>query len=140
MRVKTKKILKNVGRNYNLKLWDIDKDGALDLIIDGHAEPLKVFWGNNKAQFKSSTTIKNLPNYWTMQDAVFVENKDETTSIVTLSSIAFSEEVKAPYQGFSIDEIKFKKRIEVSKNNIDQLGFPTKEIAPWFPFLVNVIC
>ena len=131
---KTKKILKNVGRNYTVKLWDIDKDGALDLIIDGHTEPLKVFWGNNKVQFKSSTTIKNLPNYWTMQDAVFVENEDETISIVTLSSIAFNEEIKAPYQGFSIDNIKLKKRIEVSKNNIDQLGFPTKDIAPYFPF------
>ena len=63
-----------------------------------------------------------------MQDAVFVENKDETTSIVTLSSIAFSEEVKAPYQGFSIDEIKFKKRIEVSKIILINLVFQLKKL------------
>ena len=39
------KRLKSSGRYYNIKAWDIDDDGHLDLLFDGREEPLTILWG-----------------------------------------------------------------------------------------------
>ena len=32
-------LFRNIGRNYDIKLWDFNGDGHLDLFIDGHRNP-----------------------------------------------------------------------------------------------------
>ncbi len=48
---KIRTLFTDIGRNYNIKLWDFDNDGKLDIMIDGQVEPLTVFWGDGNGHF-----------------------------------------------------------------------------------------
>ena len=81
-----KTLFRNIGRNYNVKLWDFDQDGYLDMFIDGHEEPLKVFWGSrNGFSSRRSGEIEGFDQHL-MQDMAFGQFTSGFPQAAVLSS------------------------------------------------------
>lgn len=73
-------------RFYNAQLWDIDKDGFLDLFVDGHKELASIFWGNGYGFNSKPTRIEAL-NAHLMEDVLFTDiDNDGVEEIVVLTS------------------------------------------------------
>ena len=126
--------LTGYGRNYNIKTWDIDKDGNLDLIFDGHTEPVTILWGTGNGKFKNSNlNFTKLNTLDTMQDAVFVDHPDNTTEVILMSS-AGRDEKTIPYYGYSVDKLTFKGRSLVDTVQIERRELKRYGIG-WIPFI-----
>lgn len=95
-------VIEGFGRNYNIKLWDIDGDGALDVFLDGHAEPLRLFLGNGDGTFASPRIVSGFDAASLMQDMAFSEGA--VGEAVVLASILTESEF--PYDGFSLTKIR----------------------------------
>ena len=84
---KLKTLSRKAGRNYNLVLWDIDGDQNLDVIIDGHEEPLSVFWGKGNGKFLSQQPIDGFDDQ-VMHDVEFGDfDGDGAQDLVVISSL-----------------------------------------------------
>ncbi len=127
------KRLRGFGRNYNVKAWDIDRDGKLDLLFDGHEEPLTVLWGEGNGDFKRKTVVESLNNSNLLQDAVFLDADDGGTDIVIVSSLSINEPL--PYQGFSVDLISFEGRKIAKSSSIDKVETPEVNTRVWLNFI-----
>ena len=125
--------LTGYGRIYNIKAWDLDNDGYLDLIFDGHEEPVKILWGEHNGKFSNQTTVHGLNSNNLMQDAVFLKNERSGTDIFLNSSLSVNE--KLPYQGYSIDRVSLKERSVVSISNIDKVETPDINLRVWLNFI-----
>lgn len=102
---KFKTLLKNVGRNYNLSLWDVDGDQNLDLLIDGNEEPLTIFWGEGTGKFLIKQIISGFDNQ-VMQDIEFADlNNDGQLELIVLSSLKGMKKRKGWYVGFKVQSI-----------------------------------
>ena len=123
-----------VGRNYNVKTWDIDGDGKLDIIFDGHTEPVRIMWGLGNGKFKDSEIkFEKLNHLDILQDAVFVTNSDGTTDIIINSSVGIDDK-SPPYYGFSIDKITFSGRELLKSEQIER--FTSKKYGrDWINFI-----
>jgi hypothetical protein len=107
---KLKTLFENVGRNYNILLWDVDEDGNLDTIMDGHEEPLSVFWGEGQGTFSAKQPIAGFENQ-VMHDVEFGDlDNDGTPELVVLSSLKVMKKRKGWYVGFKIQSVTANKR------------------------------
>jgi len=107
---KLKTLFENVGRNYNILLWDVDEDGNLDTIMDGHEEPLSVFWGEGQGTFSAKQPIAGFENQ-VMHDVEFGDlDNDGTPELVVLSSLKGMKKRKGWYVGFKIQSVTANKR------------------------------
>lgn len=125
--------LRGLGRIYNIKTWDIDGDGNLDLLFDGHEEPLTVLWGDGRGNFADATIVADLSNSDLMQDAVFIQNQSGYAEVVSLSSLSVSDPL--PYQGFSLDLIRFNGRQILDVSNVDRIETPNRNTLLWLNFI-----
>jgi hypothetical protein len=121
------------GRFYNVKTWDIDDDGHLDLLFDGHEEPLTILWGQGNGQFINPTVVSDLHEADLVQDAVFIDGDDGSLDIILVSSLSINQPV--PYQGYSVDKITFRDREIISAHNIDKLETPNRNFGGWLNFI-----
>ena len=125
-------LLRNIGRNYNAKLWDFDQDGYLDMFIDGHEEPLKVFWGSrNGFSRQRSSEIDGFDEHL-MQDMAFGQFASDLPQAAVLSSYRSDPSRKHYYQGYSIDLIEFESGGIRKSGNVDRAGQPKG--THWFPW------
>ena len=107
---KLKTLFENVGRNYNIVLWDVDEDGNLDTILDGHEEPLSVFWGEGQGAFSDKQVITGFENQ-VMHDVEFADlDNDGMPELVVLSSLKGMKKRKGWYVGFKIQSVTANKR------------------------------
>jgi FG-GAP-like repeat len=125
--------LTGFGRIYNIKSWDIDNDGNLDLIFDGQEEPLTVLWGDGHRGFPERTIVQGLNDPDLMQDAVFLERDHGGVDVIVNSSLSVNEPI--PYQGYSLDRISFAGRNVVSVSNIDRMETPNTNLRVWLNFI-----
>lgn len=124
----TPRFIRNVGRNYNIKTWDIDHDGNLDLFIDGHKEPLRVLWGMGNGKFSQPETIPGNDRHDLMQDITFYGH-----DAYVLSSLKAYGEMP-PYSGFSINKLTFNGRNVIKTEAIDSLSTPgARSPDLWLP-------
>lgn len=115
-------IFSDVGRNYRVQLWDIDKDGHLDLLFDGHETDLMISWGAENLTFRKPTLLTKTPNS-TVQDFEFADiNSDGRLEIITMSSLKTRfTEPNMYYGGFELSYIehsarKFEKPVSITRH------------------------
>ena len=125
-------------RNYNAQLWDIDKDGYLDLLIDGHEEYAAIYWGQEKSGlfgswFNSSPTrLKELKKQL-FQDVEFADiDNDGKEELVFLSSLNIPGE-KHYYQGWGVYSIAFTGRNPGTVKVIQETK--DKNFYRWYPYI-----
>lgn len=107
-------LLRSKKRYANVQLWDIDGDGFLDAILDGHAPTLSIFWGSGRSggstdNFFTSkpTTIPKLNAHF-MQDIEFADlDGNGKPELIILSSLEGDGNY---YGGFSIHRAEFSDR------------------------------
>ena len=127
---KLKTLSRKAGRNYNLVLWDIDGDQNLDVIIDGHEEPLSVFWGKGNGKFLSQQPIDGFDDQ-VMHDVEFGDfDGDGAQDLVVISSLKGTKKRKGWYVGFKIQKISlegrtFSKPTKIHHSPIFWLGWIT---------------
>ena len=115
------------ARYYQAQLWDIDKDGYLDLFIDGHEESAAIYWGNGKAFDVTPTLIPSLEKHF-IHDTVFVDiDNDGAEEIVALATI---DDGKWFYAGWGLYTIEVNGRIPQSPVAIRE-----KRKEQWLPFI-----
>ena len=125
--------LTGFGRIYNIKSWDIDSDGYLDLIFDGHEEPITVLWGDGYGGFSDWTIVRDLNAPDLMQDAVFVEGDQGGVDVIVNSSLSVNQPI--PYQGYSLDRISFEGRNIAFVSNVDRVETPNTNFRVWLNFI-----
>ncbi|MDE2790527.1 MAG: VCBS repeat-containing protein [Paracoccaceae bacterium] len=118
-------LFRNIGRNYNVTLWDFNGDGHLDLFIDGHREPLTVFWGSQDGYSKrKSQVIEGFdPNL--MHDMAFGQFTSGFPQAAVLSSYKPDLPNSHYYQGYSIDLIELTGGTVEKTENIDWAENPS---------------
>jgi len=103
-------------RYYNTFLWDLDKDGYLDLVLDGGIDPSGkkdlppvIHWGKKKSSFTSPFEIKGEildPHIYGggMQDAIFsdIDNDGHEELVFLNSDPKTKNDIKNNYYGFSL--------------------------------------
>ena len=86
---------------FNIQLWDIDGDGHLDMIADGHKVKTTIFWGSNGKFSQASATELKGP-LGVMSDATFGDfNGDGKLEIVTVDSLKHPNK-DSWYNGFAV--------------------------------------
>lgn len=125
-------------RNYNAQLWDINKDGYLDLLVDGHEEYAAIYWGQEKSGIFGSwfnsnpTRLKDLDKQL-FQDVEFADiNNDGREELVFLSSLNIPGE-KHYYQGWGVYSIGFNGRTPEPVQVIHETKDPKK--YRWYPYI-----
>jgi hypothetical protein len=124
-----KRLFKNVGRIYFLELWDINRDGYLDILMDGHEEDLKISFGKKNGFFSKPKTFLKTPNSLTQAiDFADIDN-DGIQDVIRLSSLSTDISKKKYsydmyYGGFEIEVLKLDQGRVLSSNTI------TKHIHP----------
>jgi hypothetical protein len=108
---------------YNAQLWDVDADGALELILGGDSEnaPLAIYWGKGNGYFETNATF--MPGLTgTMQDLVFGDfDNGGVDELLALSS-------KPGYAGywyqyFTACDLGNDGDLDIVIENFDQLWF-----------------
>ena len=116
-------MLRNVGRNYNASLWDVDGDKNLDLLIDGHEEPLSIFWGEGDGNFSKKQEVLGFENQ-VMSDIEFSDlNNDGLLELVVASSLKGMKKRKGWYVGFKVQSISTKKATYIQQLIYKNLKF-----------------
>lgn len=125
-------------RNYNTQLWDIDKDGYLDLILDGHDEYAAIYWGQESSGLFGSlftsrpTRLKDLKKQ-VFQDIAFTDiDSDGQEELVFLSSLNLPA-AEHFYQGWGIYSIGFNGRNPEPVKVIHETKTPN--FYTWYAYL-----
>jgi len=156
----TKEIdINKLGGQYHCELFDIDKDGYLDLILAGHEFDVKdptfvdktkidgsvrIYWGNNTAtyDFNSITNIPIVTNWGTITDLDFadLDNDNKFELAVTRTGGANgNNQINYFYQGWNIQIIKIDNRkvTDITASAIEQnsslLGY--SQGNPWITWM-----
>jgi len=80
-------LFRRVGRNYTVSLWDVDQDGYLDVLYDGHEEDLMIRWGKSRGRFSRAQKVMDTSNSL-VQDLEFADiTGDGVPEIVWVSSV-----------------------------------------------------
>jgi len=122
-------LFSNLGRYSHIELWDIDKDGNLDILMDGHKTDLLISWGKGKGQFSTPSILFNTPNSVVHELGFADIDNDNNEEIILLSSLS-TKFTKTKYNysmyygGFEISYLKIKDKKIISKKII------TKHINP----------
>lgn len=126
---KIRTLFTDIGRNYNIKLWDFDTDGKLDILIDGELEPLTVFWGDGNGHFSQKSIISEISNSDTMMDiASLSKGSEKVARIAVLTGLSLGR--GHSFFGYDISELEFAGRTIVASKKIDRL-----EEASWLPWI-----
>ena len=125
-------LFRNIGRNYNVKLWDFDQDGYLDMFIDGHEEPLRVFWGSRNGLSRERSGAIEGFDLHLMQDMAFGQFTSGFPQAAVLSSFRSDPSNGHYYQGHSIDLIEFEGDSVMKSGNVDR-AWRSKGYN-WFPW------
>jgi hypothetical protein len=119
-------LLRNRGRLYNASLWDVDGDGALDLLLDGHKENMTIHWGNGKGSFDNAPQVIKGAKNALMQDVVFGDfTGDGLSELVVLTSLKgkYGGQVNY-YYGYALELIGFDSRKQTSHKFIQEIKLP----------------
>jgi hypothetical protein len=152
----TKEIdVNRLGQQFHCELFDIDKDGYLDLILGGHdfnvqdstfidktkiGGSVRIYWGNNSGtfDFNKITNIPMVANWGVITDLDFadLDNDNKFELAVTRTGGANgNNQIDYFYQGWNIQIIKFENRkatditTSVIEQNSSLLGYSQKN--PW---------
>ena len=152
----TKEIdLNKLAQQYHCELYDIDKDGFLDLILGGHEfnvqdltfvdktkieGSVRIYWGNNSGtyDFNSITNIPMVVNWGVITDLDFVDldNDNKFELAVTRTGGANgNNQIDYFYQGWNIQIIKIENRkvtditTSAIEKNTSLLGYSQQN--PW---------
>ena len=99
-------LFSDIGRNYNMVLWDVDDDGNLDVLLDGHEEPLAIFWGDGAGDFSDRQVISGFDDQ-VMHDIDFADfDGDGKMELAVLSSLKGMKKRKGWYVGFKIQTVR----------------------------------
>jgi hypothetical protein len=124
-----RKLFTGIGRNYNIKLWDFDGDENLDIMIDGQAEPLQIFWGEGNGTFPSHLKVDAVDaNDLLMDIAPLSKQEDAKSSVAVLRGLSLGREFA--FFGYDITEISFSGRKVEFTRTIDRL-----EEASWLGWI-----
>ena len=118
-------LFRNIGRNVNVKLWDFNGDGYLDMFIDGREKPLTVYWGSRNGFSKQNADeIDGFDQHEidVMQDMAFGQFTSDSPQAAVLSSYKSDLPDSSAHSGFSIDLIDFEDRSIRKSGNIDHSG------------------
>ena len=156
----TKEIdVNKLGGQYHCELFDIDKDGYLDLILGGHEFDVKdptfvdktkidgsvrIYWGNNSGtyDFNSITNIPIVTNWGVITDLDFadLDNDNKFELAVTRTGGANgTNQINYFYQGWNIQIIKIENRkgTDITTSAIEQssslLGY--SQGNPWITWM-----
>jgi len=101
------------AKYYSARLWDIDSDGSLDLLVDGHEELTSIYWGNGSYNiFNGEPTILPSENQ-SMHDIEFGDFVgDGKSELAILSSLSNGTSF---HKGVAIQYVKLRGR------NVDQI-------------------
>jgi hypothetical protein len=122
----------------NVTLWDIDKDGILDMIgsQDGHHHPAtnSIHWGKGNGKFEALPTVLNRnfdeEGYELIADNVFADlNGDGVEEIISLASYD-SLGKKYSYHGYRVFITEMDGRKVSKRTVIDEVA----EANAWFPY------
>ncbi|MCY3876726.1 MAG: VCBS repeat-containing protein [Rhodobacteraceae bacterium] len=132
-----KTLFRNIGRNANVKLWDFDGDGYLDLFTDGRKQPLTVYWGSrNGFSKRNSVEIDGFDQHEidVMQDMAFGHFTSNSPQAAVLSSYKSDLPNSNNHSGFSIDLIDFENGSIRKSGNVDRAEHPKgyNHWLPWF--------
>ncbi len=131
-----KTLFRNIGRNANVKLWDFDGDGYLDLFTDGRKQPLTVYWGSRNG-FSKRTAVEidgfDQHEIDMMQDMAFGHFTSNSPQAAVLSSYKSDLPNSSDYSGLSIDLIDFENGSVTKSVNVDRAEHP-KEHNHWLPW------
>jgi hypothetical protein len=156
----TKEIdVNKLGGQYHCELFDIDKDGYLDLILGGHEfnvqDPtfldknkiegtVRIYWGNNSGtyDFNSITNMPMVANWGVITDLDFADldndNKFEL-AITRTGGASVNNQINYFYWGWNIQIIKIDNRkvTDITTSAIEQnsslLGY--SQGNPWIVWM-----
>ena len=132
-----KTLFRNIGRNHNVKLWDFNADGYLDMFIDGRETPLTVNWGSrNGFSKRNSDEIDGFDQHEinVMQDMAFGQFTSDSLQAAVLSSYKSDLPDSSAHSGFSIDLIDFENGSVTKSGNVDRSESP-KGYNHWLPWI-----
>jgi FG-GAP-like repeat len=158
----TKEIdLNKLGGQYHCELFDVDKDGFLDLVLGGHEYDVKdnsfvdknsidgstrIYWGSNSNSY-STNLMTNIPvttNWGVITDLDFadLDNDNIFEFAITRTGGALSNnQVNYFYWGWSIQIVKINSRkvIDVTSTTIEQntstFGYSIGQNNPWIVWM-----
>ncbi|NVK01368.1 MAG: VCBS repeat-containing protein [Oceanospirillaceae bacterium] len=126
-------------RNYNAQLWDIDQDGFLDLIVDGHEETTAVYWGQRNEggwsgnYFETKPSRINSLENQLFQDMEFADiDGDGRSELIFLSSLKLPESNHF-YQGWGVYSVQVNGRRFGDLTTVYEKKVPNKFI--WYPYI-----
>ena len=85
-----------IGRYSSIELWDIDKDGHLDILMDGHKTDLMVSWGRGNGKFSQPIVFFKTPDSVVQEYGFADVDNDNKEEIIILSSLS-TEYTKKKY-------------------------------------------
>ena len=104
-------LFSGIGRYYSIELWDINKDGRLDILMDGHKTDLLVSWGGGDGKFGQPVVFLKTPDSLVHEYGFADIDNDNKEEIILLSSLS-TEYTKEKYNydmyygGFEMSVLK----------------------------------
>ena len=104
-------LFSGIGRYSSIELWDINKDGHLDILMDGHKTDLMVSWGRGNGKFSQPIVFFKTPDSVVQEYGFADVDNDNKEEIIILSSLS-TEYTKKKYNydmyygGFEMSVLK----------------------------------